>query len=95
MSNVKEGLDSLAKSIATEQFVKKMSLEDFTNTITAGRSIFIQMVLNLGISNEEKTYLIHQINDLLDQFIHLSSNSLLPFTRKIIRRTILFHKPNT
>ena len=41
MSNVKEGLDSLAKSIATEQFVKKMNLEDCTNTITAGRSILL------------------------------------------------------
>ena len=70
--NVKEGLDSLAKSISTEHFVKKMSLEDCTNTITAGRSIFLRSVLNLGISIEEKTYLINQINDLLDQFIHLS-----------------------
>lgn len=70
-SNVKEGLDSLAKSIATEQFVKKINLEDCTHTITSGRSILITEVLNLGISNEEKTHLIHQMNRLLDKFIHL------------------------
>ena len=54
-SDVKEGLNLLAKSIATEQFVKKMNLEDFTNALTTGRSVLITEVLNLDISNEEKT----------------------------------------
>ncbi len=71
-SDVKEGLNLLAKSIATEQFVKKMNLEDFTNALTTGRSVLITEVLNLDISNEEKTQLIHKINGLLDQFIYLS-----------------------
>lgn len=71
-ANINEELDSLAKSIATDRFVQKMNLEDCTNTITNGRSILITELLNLGISNEEKTYLMHKINGLLDQFIYLS-----------------------
>ena len=47
-------------------------MDDFTNTITSGRSILITEVLNLGSSNKEKSELLHGINHLLDQFIHLT-----------------------
>lgn len=70
-ANAKEGLDTLAKSIATERFVQKINLEDCTNAITSGRSILITEILKLGISNEEKTHIINQMNGFLDQFLHL------------------------
>ncbi len=71
-TNTKDQLDSLAKGIATERFIKKMSMDDFINTITSGRSILITEVLSLGSSNKEKSELLHGITHLLDQFIHLT-----------------------
>lgn len=71
-TDVENELDSLAKSVATDRFIKKMNLDDCTNTISAGRSIFITEVLHLHLSNDEKMNLIHQINSVLDRLIHLS-----------------------
>jgi signal transduction histidine kinase len=70
--NTKDQLDSLAKDIATERFVKKISLEDFTNTITSGRSLLMKEVLSLESSAQEKSEILNEINRLLDQFIHLT-----------------------
>lgn len=88
--NVKEGLDSLAKNIATERFAKKLNLEECTNTITTGRSILITELLNLGISNEEKTNLIHHINRLLDQFIYLSLTHYFHLQEKLLEEQYYF-----
>ena len=71
-ANINNELDSLAKSVATDRFIQKINLQDCTNTISAGRSILITAVLHLNLSNEEKISLIHQINSVLDRFIHLN-----------------------
>lgn len=69
---IKNELDSLAKRIATDRFVNKTTLEDYTNTISEGRLILITAVIHLNLSNEEKMNLLHHINSVLDRLVHLT-----------------------
>ncbi|MFJ8267343.1 ATP-binding protein [Peribacillus asahii] len=68
-STLEECLDSLSENIATEQFLQIMTMEEFTKTITAGRSIMIEEVLTLHLTPCDSLRLINEINRSLDQLI--------------------------
>lgn len=89
-TNVNIQLNSLAKNIAKERFVKKISMDDLLNTISNGRSILIAEVINLNISNEEKLQLMNQINELLDQLFHLSITHYFKLQEKSLEEQYYF-----
>lgn len=69
-TSLTESLQSLAKKIATERFINKVDMEDFTTMITTGRAIMIIEIVQSDMAHDEKIQLIEPINDVLDRLMH-------------------------
>lgn len=94
-SNLNERLQLLAKKIVEKLFInEKMKIEDFSEMITAGRSIISKKALSLSISHDDKLQLINQMNTLLDQFFQVTLTMYYDLQAKSIKEQYYFISQN-
>ncbi|WP_285767710.1 histidine kinase N-terminal domain-containing protein [Peribacillus sp. SI8-4] len=93
-TDMKDILKVIGEKIASDRVKKQLNMEIFFSSVTIGRSIVIEHVLNSKVPIEEAFELIKQINVYFDQLIKFASSHYTELKTKELDERYQFISPN-
>ncbi|GAA1378749.1 sensor histidine kinase [Peribacillus frigoritolerans] len=93
-TDIDDVLKVVGEKIAADRVTKQLDMENFFSTVTIGRSVIIEHILNSGAHKEEISALIKRVNVYFDKLIHFALSHYTELKTMELEERYQFISPN-